>query len=361
MSFAAGQARIRGFIEAVTDGGVAGWAFREGDPAPLVLTLSVDGVPASEAACAIERADVWEARGDVREKSGHGARLGFHFSIPAACFDGMPHRFDLLIASGESAELATIGRPVGWIREFSFPSVAVIGRVEPAGNGEVIYGWVVVVDRMRGTKRTANLVQVTSSTGASVALTAGMPRPDVARALDCGEACGFRFVTPPELSGPDGATLSFRVQPEDLDFAPHPIAIPANAAPPLQVVMPAEVKPVEAAPDIPVEIPAAEQPVVAPPVADDAAPEDAFPVEIVEDAPHEDAAAAAALHDDPDDPRLRFIGLPRRALFGMAERLAEKRAAVLPRPVKIPDGYYATAIEQMVAQELDRAFYLATY
>ena len=228
MSSGAGQGRIRGFIEAVTDSGIAGWAFREGDAAPLVLRLSIDGLPCADVTCDIERTDVWDARADVREASGHGALLGFRAGLPGFCFDGMPHRFDLLVETGESAALATIGRPAAWIREFSFPRIAVLGRVEPVENGSVIFGWVVVVDRMEGRKRTASEVEVHSSNGARVVLTAGMRRPDVARALGCGEDCGFRFTPPPELSGPEGATLSFRVQPEDIDFTPHPIAIPPH-------------------------------------------------------------------------------------------------------------------------------------
>ncbi len=386
MSSGAGQGRIRGFIEAVTDGGIAGWAFREGDEAPLVLRLSVDGLPCADITCDAERPDVWAARADVREASGHGARLGFRAALPPSCFDGMEHRFDLLVETGESAGLATIGRPAGWIRQFSFPRIAVLGRVEPVENGALIFGWVVVVDRLEGRKRTANEVDVHSSNGTRVALTAGMRRPDVAAALGCGEDCGFRFVPPPTLSGPEGATLTFRVMPEDIDFAPHPIAIPPfvpvepriepepppaaepeiaatpeplpEPAPEPELGPPPEPGPEEVPPEAAAEMPPEPDSSAAVPAADEM-PDVA--ADIIAGTSLEDTEAAAALQADPDDPRLQFTGLPRRALFGIAAELAEKRAAVAPKPIKIPEGYYGTAVEQTVAEALDRAFYLATY
>ncbi len=362
MSSTAGEGMIRGFIEAVTDRGIVGWAFRQGAATPLALTLSIDGTPASTFSCEAERPDVWDARADVRENSQHGARLGFHVAIPAQFFDGLPHRFDLLIESGESADLITLGRPAGWIREFSFPTLAVLGRVEPAEGGTVIFGWVVVADRMSGTKRTRNQVTVLSSNGASTTLTAEMPRPDVGAALDCDAYCGFRFVPTAALSGPDGATLEFRVQPEDATLAAQPIAIPAIPAPepepdPEPVEVPPAAEPAAAEPQPEPEpeqpTPAAESEIRVILEADDG--EEPEPVQPVSADPTADPIA------DPDDGSLRFTGVPRQAVFGRGTRLANLRAALAPAPVHLPDGYYTSEVAQTVAAELDRAFYLSTY
>ena len=101
--------RIVGFIEAISDRGIAGWAFRAGDAAPLRLALRIDGGAAVEVVCDRAREDVWALRTDLHAECRHGPMLGFLAEIPAECFDGQAHGFVLETADGVPAELKTAG------------------------------------------------------------------------------------------------------------------------------------------------------------------------------------------------------------------------------------------------------------
>ena len=101
--------RIVGFIEAISDRGIAGWAFRAGDAAPLRLALRIDGGAAVEVVCDRAREDVWALRTDLHAECRHGPLLGFLAEIPAECFDGQAHGFVLETADGVPAELKTAG------------------------------------------------------------------------------------------------------------------------------------------------------------------------------------------------------------------------------------------------------------
>ena len=101
--------RIVGFIEAISDRGIAGWAFRAGDAAPLRLALRIDGGAAVEVVCDRAREDVWALRTDLHAECRHGPMLGFLAEIPAECFDGQAHGFVLETADGAPAGLKTAG------------------------------------------------------------------------------------------------------------------------------------------------------------------------------------------------------------------------------------------------------------
>ena len=99
-------ARIIGFIEAVTPGGVIGWAVQPGSVEPLRLRLRIDGEAVDlPFVCDGVRLDVWEARADLAPLCGHGPRLGFAVPLPPRCFDDTEHTFDIVTIDGEAAGL----------------------------------------------------------------------------------------------------------------------------------------------------------------------------------------------------------------------------------------------------------------
>ncbi len=315
--------RIIGFIESVTDRGIAGWALQPGGAGPLQLSLLIDGA-ASEVffACDQPREDVWGSRADLHAVCGHGPLLGFNVAIPAGGFDGASHRFDLVTLAGASAGLVVIGKPRDWDKVFEFPRHVVVGRARPEPEMGCIHGWVYLLDRLTGAMRVGNTLAVAGPEGWRGHVAADGVRPDVAADRGCAPECGFNFDVAGLFPGGVRGEFRFSVLPEGLELPQGAVGMAWAGVAPVVVEV---VEVVEALPEVVVSTDDPDNP------------------------------------DDPDDGRLAFSGMPRGALFGIGARLAGMRAGLAVRPAVGGARQYASDPEHTVSLEFDRDYYLQTY
>ena len=217
---------IIGYIEAVTAGGIEGWALRPGDAGPLRLVLVVDDVESVPFVCDGVRADVWAARTDLHAGCGHGPHLGFVVPLPAGCFDGQPHHFDIVTATGVRAGLVAIGLEA----VFCFARHAVEARARVVEGGRAVHGWVVVRDRMTGETRVRNEIEVVAESGWRGRVTADGVRSDVVLDQGCAPECGFELEVPEAALERGRGVLRFSVVPEGLAFAGGAVEVVRAAA-----------------------------------------------------------------------------------------------------------------------------------
>jgi glycosyltransferase involved in cell wall biosynthesis len=257
--------------------------------------------------------------------------MGFLAVIPPAFYDGVPHRFDLLAEDGEPSGLRAVGRPGDWQPSFTLSPLSVLGMVEPAGEGQPIYGWVVVSNRTSGHKRVRNEVLVTSRDGAVARINAVVARPDVAESLGCEPHCGFWFEPTTEMLTEAPTQLNFLVLPERIPLPRSPVELAAPTRP----IAPRPAPPPSAPPPAPPPAPPAP---AAPPAA--AAPEPEPEPEPPPPAPEPEPEPVAMAAPEPEPP-------------------APEPPPPPPPPAASP--HPASAAERVLAAEFDRVFYLDTY
>ena len=218
-------APLVGFLEALTERHVAGWAFRPQGARPLVLHVYVDGMFVAEAPCDRPREDVWQTRTDVQNGNLTGKHVGFQITFPPSLYDDAIHEVTFTDDEGNAVQLHGLvgGTQKTW--QIHLPAISVDGRVELAKSGEVINGWAVQFDRAQAETRVGLTVLVFNAGGMIARLTADRPRPDVAKVTGADARCGFTFKLTRELiDGPD-RELRFGIMETGQEIAGSPITL----------------------------------------------------------------------------------------------------------------------------------------
>lgn len=209
---------ILGYIDAVEEHGVQGWAYDPGSPeVPVALDIFIDGAFQSSIVCDLERDDLVAA--------GHPVfRAGFRTEVPRQYFDGRPHVLEARPRQGDRRRLKMGPGEDGSRQTFAFPAQVTVGHVDGFHAGAV-RGWVFVDDRSTGTRSGGLQVLVTVQDQPIAQITARSHRPDVAAAHGCDPNCGFAFFPKPELVAGRTVELDFRVIPGGHTLVGSPLRV----------------------------------------------------------------------------------------------------------------------------------------
>jgi hypothetical protein len=111
---AASADNIIGYLEAINESGIHGWAYQESNPSESVsLQFYIDDVLICDVPCTMHRADVLNG--------GHPrAEVGFYLPLPRRFFDGAQHIYRFTAADGLDVCLSAINGKSEVVRAFTF-------------------------------------------------------------------------------------------------------------------------------------------------------------------------------------------------------------------------------------------------
>ena len=209
-----------GYVDSFLDGVLNGWAGSLVAPEnPINIFIFIDGEPADNFICELERPD-------VRAAGFSSSRVGFHYRIPARFRDNKAHTLSLRFSSGFGALVFPDLGPN--LEEASFllsPRPKLIdGVVDEVSHG-AIHGWVLQVDQDTG-QRTGGVQVVVTCNGVTLGqVKAERLRPDVGKAFACDPYCGFSFVPPLAYRGSKPFEFHFTVMPGNIALNNSPFLV----------------------------------------------------------------------------------------------------------------------------------------
>ena len=202
-----GSQRRGGFIDAVDDTVIMGWAIDLTQPAiPAALLLLVDDEVVGSFSCTTSRPD-------LGAMSFPGAQLGFRFELPEIALDGAPHRIRIRFRSGEALLHDCDGVMQEEITVRHQP-VLVHGMVDGMA-GTAVRGWVFRKHRFEAAGTGGVILEVSANGITLDRIRADLERSDVAKAHGCEAHCGFAYTLPPRFRDGQPFVLAFHAVPED--------------------------------------------------------------------------------------------------------------------------------------------------
>ena len=196
---------------------VRGWAVETADAtAPVRFSVFIDNSPVCEVTCSERREDV------VICHPGYPAICGFKFEIPAAFYDGQPHKLEFRTQDDTALPIQYLGNRIS---HFTFQDTlkpVVRGHVENIAAG-VMRGGVARRDQLSG-KMVGGLTILVTCEGEVVGQAkADRYRPDIAHRLGGFANCGFEFVPPHHFRSHRQQSFRFFLLPDMLEIDGSPL------------------------------------------------------------------------------------------------------------------------------------------